>query len=197
MNAPYRIASGIAATLLSLSAACGGGGADRASDSAAATDTAAPAASAGATPSADAQDDRVERALDADATLQAFGLDADDEDGRIVLKGVVGTAEQKALAAQIATREAAGVAIDDRIRVDAAAARTGARPTDVDEVEDRVEDALEADSALRELDIDVDEEDGTLVLDGTVRTAAQRASAEEIARRVAGGVTVVNRLRVQ
>ena len=99
---------------------------------------------------ADARDDVVERALDADPGLQAFALDADDDDGRIVLKGRVQSAAQRDLAGQIATREAAGVSVDNRIRVDAAAGG-GARPVDVDDIEDQVEDALEADSTLRAL----------------------------------------------
>jgi osmotically-inducible protein OsmY len=145
--------------------------------------------------SADARDDVVERALDADAGLQAFALDADDDDGRIVLKGRVQTAAQRDLAAQIAAREAAGVTVDNRIRVDAAA-RTGARPVDVDDIEDQVEDALEADSSLRALDLDVDEENGQLVLEGSA-TTAQRTAAEALAKRLAGTVTVVNRIKVQ
>jgi osmotically-inducible protein OsmY len=145
--------------------------------------------------SADARDDVVERALDADPGLQAFALDADDDDGRIVLKGRVQSAAQRDLAGQIATREAAGVSVDNRIRVDAAAGG-GARPADVDDIEDQVEDALEADSALRALNLDVDEENGQLVLEGTA-TTAQRAAAEALAKRFAGTVTVVNRIKVQ
>src|SRR5688572_26746077 len=144
---------------------------------------------------ADDRDDVVERALDADAGLQAFALDADDDDGRIVLKGRVQTAAQRDLAGQVAAREAAGITVDNRIRVDAAV-RTGARPVDVDDIEDQVEDALEADSTLRALNLDVDEEDGQLVLEGTA-TSAQRAAAEAHAKRLAGTVTVVNRIKVQ
>jgi len=165
------------------------------------TDTAAagttPAATTPAAPaSADDAEDRVEAALDADSGLSRFGLDADDDDGKVVLKGKVATEAQKAAAAAVATRVAAGVAVDNRIRVETGAGG-GARPADVDEAEDRVEDAIEADSTLRGLDIDVDEENGQLVLDGKVRTAAQKTMAEQIATRTATGITVVNKLRVE
>ena len=134
--------------------------------------------------SADARDDIVERALDADAGLQAFALDADDDDGRIVLKGRVQSAAQRDLAGQIATREAAGVTVDNRIRVDAAAGGSGARPVDVDDIEDQVEDALEADSALRALDLDVDEEDGQLILEGkATRLSVRRRKRSRSASR--------------
>jgi len=169
------------------------------SDSVAAAAAGVPDSAAGTTmqpaASADARDDVVERALDADAGLQAFALDADDDDGRIVLKGRVRSAAQKDLAGQIAAREAAGVTVDNRIRVDAAAG-SGARPVDVDDIEDQVEDALEADSVLRALDIDVDEEEGQLILEGKA-TTAQRAAAEALAKRLAGTVIVVNRIRIQ
>ena len=174
-------------------------GRDATSDSVAAaagvTDSAAGMSQPAAT--ADARDDVVERALDADAGLQAFGLDADDDDGRIVLKGRVRTAAERDLAGQIATREAAGVAVDNRIRVDASAAGSAARPVDVDDVEERVEDALEADSTMRAFDLDVDEENGQLVLEGKVPTAAQRTLAEGLVKRIAGTVTVVNRIKVE
>jgi osmotically-inducible protein OsmY len=181
------------ATLPALLLACSGGDApatDTASGmSGASTTTAAPVTNA------DDLDDRVERALEADTSLQLFGLDADDKDGRLVLKGRVRSAEQAAMALQVATGVAAGTPIDNRIRIDAAAGG-GARPVDVDEVEDRVEDALEADSALKDLDLDVDEDNGTLVIEGTVKTAAQRTAIEELARRIAGTVTVVNRVKM-
>ena len=146
--------------------------------------------------SVEARDDIVERALDADAGLQAYALDADLDDGRIVLKGRVRSAAHRDLAGQIAAREAAGLTVDNRIRVDAAAGGSGARPVDVDDIEDQVEDALEADSVLRALDLDVDEEEGQLILEGKANSA-QRAAAEALAKRLAGTVIVVNRIRVQ
>jgi osmotically-inducible protein OsmY len=175
------------------------GGRDATSDSVAAaagvTDSAAGMSQPAAT--ADARDDVVERALDADAGLQAYGLDADDDDGRIVLKGRVRTAAERDLAAQVAAREAAGVTVDNRIRVDSSVAASASRPVDVDDIEDQVEDALEADSTMRALDLDVDEENGQLVLEGNVKTAQQRTLAEGLAKRIAGTVTVVNRVKVE
>ncbi|MEG5036025.1 BON domain-containing protein [Microcoleus sp. AT3-D2] len=59
--------------------------------------------------------DRVEEALDSDITLKQFDLDADDRDNSIVLTGRVQTAEQKALAEQIARQTAANVSINNEI----------------------------------------------------------------------------------
>ena len=175
------------------------GGKDATSDSVAAaagvTDSAAGMSQPAAT--AEARDDVVERALDADAGLQAYGLDADDDDGRIVLKGRVRTAAERDLAGRVATREAAGVTVDNRIRVDASVAAAASRPVDVDDIEEQVEDALEADSTMHALDLDVDEENGQLVVEGKVKTAAQRTLAEGLVKRIAGTVPVVNRVKVE
>ncbi len=157
-----------------------------------AADTSTPAAA-----TAEQMDDRVERALETDSTLQAFGLDADDDNGKIIIKGRVRTAEQQALALQVATREAGGVSIDNRIRVDASIEEGRARPADVDELEERIEDAIEADSTFRGFDIDVEEDNGQLVLEGRVGTAALKTAAEALAKGMAGTVAVVNRIRVE
>ena len=183
---------GAAAFVVAGAAACGG-------DDQVLTDTSAAGGALGApaaTAQADEAEDRIEKALDADTALRGFGLDADDDDNRIVLKGRVRTEELKTLAAQVATREGGGLQIDNRIRVDASL-RGGAQPVDVDEVEERVEDALEADSTLKAYDLEADEENGQIVLEGTVRSAAHQTLAEQVARRTAGTVTVVNRVRVQ
>lgn len=173
--------------------ACGGG------DDVSTMDTTAGAATQTPPPAgveADERDDVVERAFDADSTLRAYGLDVDDDDNRLVLKGTVRTAAERDAAAQVAARAGAGLAVDNRIRVDANR-RVSAQPRDVDDIEDQVEDAIEADSSLRDLDIDVDEEDGQIVIAGAVNTAAQQSAVEALAKRLAGTVTVVNRLKVE
>ena len=159
-------------------------------------DTSAPASSTPATVSADAVDDRVEKALATDSALARFGLDADDDDNKVVLKGAVRTEAEKAAAAQLAASVAAGAAIENRIRIDANAGGGTTVPTDVDDIEDTIEDAFDADATLKDLDIDVDEDNGKIVLEGTV-TAAQKTAAEELARKLAGAVQVESRIKVK
>ncbi len=80
--------------------------------------TSAPATTTAQTPQNQQIDDiadRVEEALDSDATLKAFDLDADDRDNSIVLTGRVQTSEQKSLAEQIARQVAANVSINNEI----------------------------------------------------------------------------------
>ncbi len=198
--APRATVATVATVTLLALAACGGGeqAASAGGDAVAAGDV--PAAAAGAPAGAldaDQAEDLVEDALRADSALAAFQLDADDEGERVVIEGIVATDAQRTLAAEIAGRAAPGVAIDNQVRVDAATARREAAEAAADEADDRIEDALEADPALRAFDLDADDEDGRVVLTGTVRTAAERQTAEDVARRTAPGVPLDNRIRVQ
>jgi osmotically-inducible protein OsmY len=194
MISKTRAASSIAAIATIFAAAACGGDADRAADTAAGT--LGSTAAATAAPDADRIDDRVEVALSTDATLRPFGLDADEDNGQVVLKGAVRTEEQKTMAAQVASGVASGVSIDNRIRVDANA-RMSNEPVDVDDVEEQVEKALDDDAVLKPLNLDADEDNGQIVLEGTVRTADQKTMAEQIAKRIAGTVAVVNKIKVQ
>ena len=191
MSFTRRAATSVAAIAMIFAGACAGDAGDTA-DTAAGT-VGATAAATTPTPDADRVDDRVEVALSTDTTLRGFGLDADEDDGRIVLKGAVRTAAQKEHAAMVATGVAAGVTVDNRIRVDANARMSNDTP-DVDDVEEQVEKAFEDDATLKPLNLDVDEDNGQIVLEGTA-PAAQKAAAEELAKRIAGTVTVVNKIK--
>ena len=196
MQSTRRVASSIAAiALIVAAAACTRGDTD-ATDTAAGT-VGSTAAATQAPVNVREVENRVEVALSTDTALRVFALDADDEDNRIVIKGTVRTEALKTLAAEIAAREASGIPIDNRIRVVVTAGGSGSQPVDIDEVEERVEDALEAEAVLKPFKFNADEESGQLVVEGTVQTAEQKTLAEQIARRVAGTVTVVSRIRVQ
>ncbi len=205
MTSTERAASLIAAIALTFAvAAC----ADRDADM---TDTAAGAvgttAGVGATTpgtpgtpgvaAAESNDDRIEVALSTDPNLQGFGLDVDERGGRIILRGAVRTEEQKTQAGQVALRITPGATIDNRIRVVTTARMSTTAPTDADEAEERVENALEADAVLGPFDLEVDEDDGRIIISGNVRTADQKSQVEAIARRIAGTITVENRVSVR
>lgn len=191
MSLTRRAAASVAAIAMMFAAACAGDAGNTADTAAGAFGGTAAATTP--TPDADRVDDRVEVALSTDTTLRGFGLDADEDNGRIVLKGAVRTEAQKSHAAQVATGVAAGVTIDNRIRVDANARMSNDTP-DVDDVEEQIEKAFDDDATLNALNLDVDEDNGQIVLEGTA-PAAQRTAAEELAKRIAGTVTVVNRIK--
>lgn len=189
-----------AAAMLAVVSGCGKADENASAGAMAGDTTAGASMSAGAgtgTANADEADDRVEDALRAESTLAAFSLDADDEDGRVVIEGTVATEAQKARAAEVAATTAAGLTVDNQVRVNANASRREAAHTAADEADDRVEDAFEADSGLRALNLDVDDEDGRLQLKGKVGTAAQRTQAEDITKRVAPGIAIDNQIKVE
>lgn len=194
MFASSLVRRACAVALSVLLVACAGG--DKAADTATTSVDTAGAMAPAPAPSGDVED-RVERALDADSTLGAYGIDADEEDGKIELKGRVSSQALKDAASAVAMREAAGMSIDNQMKVDAARTATGTRPVDADDAEDNVEDAINADAALKDLDIDVDEENGALVLEGSVKTAAQQTAALDLAKRIAGTIAVTSRLTVK
>lgn len=139
-------------------------------------------------------DDRAETALSTDSTVRRYGLDVDEDDNRLVIKGKVRTAAEKTKAEEVVRGLAAGATIENRIEVDANAEMND-NPIDVDDLEDSIEDAIEADSTFRGHEVDVDESNGRIVLSGEA-SAAARTSAEQLAKRLAGTVEVVNRITV-
>lgn len=205
MKSADRAASLIAAiALMFSSASCADRDADTADTAAGTVGATAGAATPATTPgapgpgtAAETNDDRIEVALSNDANLRGFGLDVDERSGRIILRGAVRTEQQKAEAGQVALRTVPGATIDNRIRVEAAARMGTTAPTDADEAEEKVENALEADAVLGPFDLEVDEDDGRIIISGNVRTAAQKAQAEQIARNIAGTITIVNRVAVR
>ena len=190
MSLMMRAASSIAAMTLILSVACAGDAGDTADTAGGAVG----ATAAATTPDADRIDDRVEVALSADTALRVFGLDADEDNNTVVLKGAVRTEAQKQAAAQLATSVAAGVTIDNRIRVDANARMSNDMP-DVDDIEEQIEKAIQDDTTFRSFDLDVDEDNGQIKLEGRVQSAEQKNAIEQLAKRIAGTVTVVNNIK--
>ena len=65
---------------------------------------------------------------------------------------------------------------------------------------DRIESAFERDNVLRRFDLDADSEDGRnghIEIEGRVRNASQRARAYDVARRVAPGYRIINRIIIR
>ncbi len=83
----------------------------------------------------------------------------------------------------------------------AAPATTTAQQTpqnqDIDDIADRVEDALDSDATLKQFDLDADDRDNSIVLTGRVQTAEQKALAEQIARQTAPNISLNNQIVLQ
>ena len=72
-----------------------------------------------------------------------------------------------------------------------------AQDQDIDDIADRVEDALESDATLKQFDLDADDQDNSIVLTGSVQTAEQKALAEQIARQTAPNISLNNQIVLQ
>lgn len=139
---------------------------------------------------------RVKTALVNNAALRGTILNVDTTDSTVTISGSVQTSAQKALAAAIARKNAAGYKIINRLRV-VGRARTA---DDLVGLVPSVKIALGNEPALSGARIDVEDaiirKRRTLSLRGTVRTQAQKRLAEDVARREVPGFFIVNRLRV-
>lgn len=138
---------------------------------------------------------KVKAKLAADSDVNPFEIDVDTTDGVVTLRGRVEESSDRRVAGRLA-RETEGVrSVRNEITV-------GEDPGDMAPGADAalvaaVEGKLAADNDTSGLNIDVDVQDGVVTLSGTVRTAAARTQAGEVARSVDGVKSVRNELRVQ
>ena len=66
-----------------------------------------------------------------------------------------------------------------------------------DNAADRVEEAFDKNETLKSFDLDVDDEDNAVVIEGTVSDPSQITLAEDIAKQAAPGVAIINRISVK
>ena len=138
---------------------------------------------------------KVKAKLAADPDVNPFEIDVDTTDGVVSLRGRVEEASDKTVAGRLA-RETQGVKrVNNRITV-------GMDPDDQAPGADAaivaaVEGKLAADPDVSSANIDVDVQDGVVTLSGTVKSAANRAKAESVAKSVSGVKSVRNELKVQ
>lgn len=142
----------------------------------------------------------VKSKLAADDTVKAYQIDVDTKEGVVTLSGTVENAAAKARAVEL-TRGTDGVRnVVDNISVAAPPA-----PAAVDDTSNLLGDPgitaavkakLLGDGRVSGMAIDVDTKDGVVTLTGTVKTAAAKAAALEIARGTDNVKSVQDRLTV-
>jgi osmotically-inducible protein OsmY len=145
-----------------------------------------------------------------DDKVKMSNIDVDTRDGVVTLRGSVATEAERRQALALA-RNTEGVRnVTDELKVDPAlrdADRAGANPGDgVDAVPPlkrpdawitmKVQSQFFLDPEVKGHQIDVDTQNGVVVLKGTVSEATYREQAERIARETEGVTRVENRLRV-
>jgi hyperosmotically inducible protein len=132
--------------------------------------------------------------------LGDVSVSQDRDKGIITLTGNVNTDDMKAQAENLAKQAAPDYAVADEIGVRPAGDGGQAKAVDSkldSAIEDNFKAAIKAHKALDDQSIHASAKNGTLVLKGTVKTAAQKKEAESLAKKVPNVQEVVNELEVK
>jgi hyperosmotically inducible protein len=133
-------------------------------------------------------------------SLGVVKVSQDREKGLITLTGDVETPDQKAQAESVASAAAPGYAISNEIGVRPIGAESQAKSVDSsldDGIENNFKAELKSHKNLDDQSISYDAKNGTLVLKGSVKTAAQRSEANKLARSVPNVKEVVNEIEIK
>jgi hyperosmotically inducible periplasmic protein len=132
--------------------------------------------------------------------LSDVSVSQDQEKGVITLTGNVNSQDQKNQAESLAKAAAPGYTVANEVGVRPAGAESqaGAIASSLDNgIEDNFKAALKSHKNLDDQSIDYSAKNGTLVLKGSVKTAAQKKEAEALAKKVPNVQQVVNEIEVK
>lgn len=131
--------------------------------------------------------------------LSAVDVSQDRDKGVITLRGNLASADQKSQAETLAKQAAPDYVIADEIGVRPPdASQAGSVASNLDSaIEDNFKAMIKAHANLNDQSIHGSAKNGTLVLKGTVKTPAQKAQAEKLAKHVPNVQQVVNELEVK
>ena len=168
--------------------------------------SAAPAAFEQAKVADDTLKDRIERRIETDAKVRKYDIKVKVTGGDAFLTGTVATDAQKAEVGRLAKIDDVGK-VDNAITVDKDADKTladratkGMRRTG-EAISDawittKVHWFFMGEDTLKDSKIDVDTKSRVVTLNGTVKSAAGKARAEELASYTDGVTKVVNNLKI-
>ncbi len=132
--------------------------------------------------------------------LGVVNVSQDRDKGVITLSGDVETPDKKAEAETLARQAAPGYTIADEIGIRPIGQESQAKSVDKSldsAIEDNFKAELKAHKNLDDQSIHYTAKNGTLMLDGSVKTAAQRSEANKLAKAVPNVKEVVNELKVE
>ena len=131
--------------------------------------------------------------------LGSVDVSQDREKGVMTLKGNVASADQKEQAESLAKQAAPDYTVANEIGVrPPEAANAGAVASNLDSaIEDNFKAAIKAHENLNDQSISGSAKNGTLVIKGSVKTAAQKKEVGTLAKQVPNVQQVVNELEVK
>lgn len=134
------------------------------------------------------------------SNLSDVSVSQDQDKGLMTLTGDVASADQKAQAEAVVKQAAPDYAVANEIGVRPAGAESQAKAVDSNldsAIEDNYKASLKANKHLDDQSIDYSAKNGTLVLKGSVKTAAQKTEAGKLAKEVPNVQQVVNEIEVK
>jgi hyperosmotically inducible protein len=132
--------------------------------------------------------------------LTDVSVSQDQDKGVMTLKGDVASADQKSQAEALAKQAAPDYTVANEIGVRPSGAESQAKAVDSNldsAIEDNFKASLKANKHLDDQSIDYSAKNGTLMLKGSVKTAAQKREAEALAKQVPNVQQVVNEIEVK
>lgn len=132
--------------------------------------------------------------------LRSVTVSQDRSAGTITLSGIVGAANRKQQATQLAQQAAPGYSIVDRIQVQSAGLQSEMKAAQKDvkldsAIEQHYEATIAAHTGLK--DVHPSAYNQTLTLKGSVKTYKERQQAEELAKKVPNVEHVVNEIQIK
>ncbi len=131
--------------------------------------------------------------------LNAVDVSQDRDKGVMTLKGNLASQDLKSQAENLARQAAPDYTIADEIGVRPPdVARAGAIASDLDSaIEDNFKATIKSHDNLNDQSISCSAKNGTLVLKGSVKTAAQKHEVESLAKHVPNVQQVVNEIEIK
>lgn len=133
-------------------------------------------------------------------SLSDVSVSQDQDKGVMTLTGNVASADQKSQAEALTRQAAPDYTVANEIGVRPTGAESQAKAVDSNldsAIEDNYKASLKANKHLDDQSIDYSAKNGTLVLKGSVKTAAQKVEAGKLAKEVPNVQQVVNEIEVK
>ena len=131
--------------------------------------------------------------LVANGRVKARHITVETQNGVVTLLGKVGSAEERAIAEEIAKGVDGVKGVRNALQIVPEKARKATNAKD-DDIEKAVAERLKKDEPLKESDIKVRSDNGVVTLRGKVPDARVKTRAADVARRIPGVKTVRNEL---
>jgi hyperosmotically inducible protein len=133
------------------------------------------------------------------SSLSAVSVSQDRDKGVMTLKGNLDSQDMKNQAENLAKQAAPDYTIADEIGVRPPGANeAGAVASNLDSaIEDNYKAVIKAHASLNDQSIHCSAKNGTLVLEGSVKTARQKKEAEDLAKKVPNVQQVVNEIEIK